>query len=967
MSTALDLILSDTESQIEVTVEIDSKHRITGVAKTWYFSTHLRGIESPSDAEFMPFLQPGKVLGPLTRSLTDDNLFSGLASTSPGQLTVTQRNADDDQLSTLLDYVFAGYSVRIKVGKVSDPYSFFVLFHTVTVQVDPTVELTPDGIQAVFPLSSVHSRLSEQRLNIGRYVGIPHCFEITNAPPTASVVAQASYNSAHDVKTFTLVYRFSNSTLPAAARNLLAKISTSTSNNFVLNYNTTGIIECQASISSVAAILHQSVNPLNNGAFHTVVWSLLDKTTSYLMIDNEVISTITPSGSVDLPAVGVRMARFLVGRHSDARIYNRYIPPEEARSISAVRSSGTDLGCVACWRMDDNTGSTFNDYSPTNADATVSGGVLNTDYKWSPTDLGEAQLAGRTFPLNLGIVLNAHAQLIDANRQRYRGNYSAIGWFTSTSMTTLTVKSQGTTLVGGGTDYTAPSNGGDGVFSMTNAESEPITYDLTPTGSSLENFFIPIVALDALDLVGVLTSSSRTSLAVLCPWIGGYWTDQETNVAQILSALLGNSGLFYCEDTDGRIKIGMFKPPVGYGPYLDPCIDMRGVPGNRITWGDLADQSSSFTLCCWVKLQIVAQTQYDWGVSEPNQGSIILIQKGGISGNYALWFQAVGVDAGKLKFRTAGITVSSPAGALSKAFVWYFVAGVFDDAGNTSKLYVAEEGTNLVEIASAASSGTPSTNSNGVWIGDSGQGAPWVAEQHVQIWNSAKNLSQLQSIMNTPPAGNESGLSFFAPLTEGTGSPFDLVSGTQGTITGTVQWAPKFTVDLLSTPSVKLKDFHHLNPAVEVVVGYAKNQFVLSDSDIDSGVSQTTRLALTLRGRDVRSELTELLDRFPNGRKILLVDDENKGTNKHTSVYDIESATRLLRALIQRFGIDNYIGTINFPPELNISRLACGLDIEDEVGIVTDFPSQLQVKRSFRVVSVSPNLLQLNTNVVVVG
>lgn len=959
MSLALDAILGDVEAILEVTVEIDSAKRSDGTLKTWYYSTHIREtgpIDAPANTTFLPFLQMGGTLGPLSQSLSEDVLFSGLASNSPGSLTLLQQVVDNDQLSELNDYVFAGYPVRIKFGRVDeDDYANgFVLFRTVTVAIDPIVQSVPNGLQATFQLSSVLGRLLDEPLILKRYLGIPTCAEVLTTVP----VAQASYNAAHDVTSFTLMYTVQVTSNPVADRNLIAKAISGTNLNFALIYKSSGFVECQVSIASVNTILHLSGTNLAGAPFHTIVWGLLDKTTSYLMIDGTIISTAIPSGTVNLPNAGVRMARFLVGRHVDARLYNRYIPPDEARGIAATRSDGQDLGCVGCWRFDDGGSATaVNDYSPTGADATWTPGVLNTDYRWTFSDLGEPEMAGQLYPLTIGNVLNAKAHLIDSVRERYRGNVDATGWHTSTSNTTLTVKSQGTVLTGGGTDYTAPADGGDGVFSMTTQEDEPITYDLLNTGTSEELIYPSNLAKSLLTQRTRFTSSDVANVSpmtVLCPWPSGYHTDQDATAQQAIKEILGESGMCYFEDSEGHLFIDMLLPPTGYGPYNEPCIDLLGVQGGVVNIDDLGDISGSCTICGWVKVNLADQTSYNFGTSEPNVGTAYIAAKPDLDGNYAVYFQSIGSNAGKLAFKIAGTTLYTPSGVIAP-YVWHFVACTFDDSGNTMKIYCAPLGSSLAEITSGANSSSPTTNNSGIRIGNP-SGFPWMSVQHLQVWNVVKNLSQLQSLMTTPPVGNESNLLVYAPLNEGVGDPVERVSLSAISLSATSrlpQWCPKLVVNLDETPSIKLTDYHHTHPSWNIITGYAKNYFRMVNSDIDAGVSQNDRLKLTREKLYARFESDSIRSRFKHAKRIEL----------SSLINDTESANRLLKILAYRFGTNNYVGSLAFPHGLNLSRLAVGLQIGDEVGVTGFVPSQLQTPLSFRVASVSPNPLQLATNV----
>lgn len=970
MSLTLDAILGNTSEVLEVIVEIDSAKRDDGTLKTWYYSTHPRetsGSQVPANTTFDPFLQLGGVLGPLSQSLSEDLLFSGLVSENPGSITLLQDNPSPDLLSSHNDYVFAGYEARIKIGiQSTDDYSSFEIIRTVTVAIDPVIQLTDNGLQSVFQFQSARKRMLEESLIIGRYVGIPTCAEVL----TTSAVAQASYNAAHDLKSFTIVYRINLAALPAANRNLIAKISNATSNNFVLNLTTAGFVQCTVSLAGVAATLHTSANNLADSEWHTIVWGLLDKTETYLMIDGRIISFLDEADlpdSVDRPAVGVRMARFLVGRHSDVRLYNKYVPPDEAAGEFSVRSSGTEIGCVGCWRMDDGGSATAaNDYSSTGADATWTG-VLNTDYRWTFSDLGEPDIAGQSHPLSVGNVINARAHLIDSFRERYRGNTDSAGWYSSGSNSTLTVRSQGTVLTPT-VDYSAPSNGGDGVFSMTSPEEEPITYSHLNFGTAVESVYASSIAHNILvnrtriDSADIL---NYEPLRVLCPWPSGYHTEQESTAQDALAEILGQAGMYYVEHPSGALRFDMFIPPVGYGPYGEPAFDWHGQQ-NGVGFGDVGDITSSCTICGWVKINLADQTAYDFGSSIPNAGTMYIVAKQSTAGNYAVWFQAIGASAGKFAFTIASTTLSVVPGSI-KPFTWYFFGCVFDDVANTMKIYLAPEGSSLIEADQVANSNSPSTNATSLVVGGGSQSSyNWFSAQHVQVYRSVKSISDLQALMVTPPTGSELDLAAYIPMNEGNGNPFEVVSNTEGTIFElgsifppiiTPVWAPKLVVDLDETPSVKLVDFHHLHPASEIVVKYAKNRYVMSDSDIDSGVSQNDRLSLTSPGKEVRLELRDVKDRFKNAKKITL----------DTAITDQESAQKLLRSILYRFGTDCYIGTLQFPSGINISRLACGLEIGDEIGITGTIPSQLQTPRSFRVVAVSPNLLQLSTTVVFAG
>lgn len=963
MSLALDTILSDIEAQLEVTVEIDSAKRSDGTLRTWYFSTRPRATgpgETPANTEFFPYLVLGGILGPLSQSLTEDSLFSGLAANNPGTVTIVQYIPDIDQLSVLNDYVFAGYALRIKIGRVTDIYELFETLRTTTVNIDPAIQLGTNGLQATFQLSGALTRMLEEPLKVKRYLGIPHCFRFL----TAVSAGTATKVAIHDAPRFTVGVKFRISAAPSIARRLWSKgITNPSSCHWWFQVETSGKVRFSSSSNTATDINYTSIANLCDTNWHTIIFSRDNDRTAYILIDSVRESSFTPAGPTDLSNTNLIFAGPGSGCTTDIvdfRLLDRYMTPDEAISYFSVRGNGDDLNIIGMWRFDDNSGAVANDYSSVGADATFTG-VVNTDYKWFQSDLGEPEMAGRPYPLIIGNVLNVEADLIDTNRERYRANTDAVDFFTSGSNSILVVRSQGTVLTGGGVSYVTDSSGGDGVFNTVSTEDEPITFDHLNNGTAEETTYLSSISQALLNyrIKAAIDVLNYEPLMLLCPWPGGYSTKDDTTAAQALQSILGQSGMHYREDVSGALWIDALIPPTGYGPYGEPCLDLWGRQNAGIDFGNVGGIGGSCTLCCWVKIAVNDQTAYNFGSSEPNVGSAYLIAKPNTAGNYALYFQSIGANAGKLAFRIAGTTLYSPVGIVTP-FVWHFVAAVFDDGGNTMKIYSAPQGSSLIEVASGSNSSSPTTNSNSLKIG--GTGYPWISIQHVEVWREAKNLAAIQALMTTPPVGNESNLMAYAPINEGRDDPVEIVNSVTGTVSvsipeeGLPRWCPKMTVNLDETPSVKLTDFHHPHPAGDIIVKYAKNQFPMSEGDIDTGVvSQNDRINLTRQWNDVRLENVDIKSRFKSAKRIVM----------ESAILDSVSAMRLLRLLAGRFGTDNYIGSLTFPPGLNISRLAVGLDIGEEIAVVSPIPSQLVNGMVFKVVSVSPNPLQLSTNIVI--
>lgn len=949
MSTVWDILSSDDPK--EVVVAIDSTKRSDYSAKTWYFSTHPR-----TDASYGDFPSYLRSIGPLSQALSED-LFTGLATISPGDLTLLQSVIDPDDLSQLHDYFFAGHQVRVYIGLQSstsfDPLDTFPIFSTHTVQTDPSINATGSGIEAVFPLASALERLFKTSLQTKRHLGIPSCVTYL----TQSGRASAAHIAAYESKSYTVMGRF-RVAAAQTTNGILMRHGSGTNKSLTVYIGSTGggasgKILFEASFAGVSTTMVTSPSTYMDGKWHSWVASLSDKSHAYLMIDREIVGEYTPNVSVDTQnaVMDIGLNAFTtIGSILQVAYFNRYMPPSEARIKSEMRLEGTETGCISLWRGDDNTGTTIDDYGSGANDATIAG-VQNTDWKWDASDLGEPELAGNHYPTLAGEVFNAQAILIDTNRERHRGNIDATDWYTSASNHTIVVKSRGTVLTGGGTDYTMPTNGGDGVFPTTSAEDEPVTFDLTKTSGSKPEAFLPTVGYDLLTHRAGITNIDSTQLArlsILCPWTAGWRTQASTTAGAALNEIFGKSGLAYYEDPDGNLFVDMLRPPVGYSPWGEPCVDFAGDGG--INFGDIGDISAtSCTLACWIKLNAVAESAATVPFSEQ-----YLIQKGN---NYTMSVTTTGASAGKLNFYVAGMTTTSPAG-LIEPNRWYFVAGVFDAAADTNKVYVAEAGDVLAEVNSAVNTGTAAANSDPLYVGGTGS-YTWGSIAGVQVWSSAAVLAtlNLQSTLGSQPAGNESNLVFYAPLNEGEGNVFDLVSDTEAAFPSTAHWVPRLVIDLDLTPSVALSDFHRVDPASEITVQHSRNWHPMNQSDIDTGVSQAAALDLKREWNEVSADFPEVLANYDQHRKVFL----------SSALTSQEGAERLFAVMETRFSEDRWIGKLTFPAGLDISSRACGLRIGAELSVRGSIPSQLSEARIFRVVAVAPDPIKRSTVVVFWG
>lgn len=951
---SLDTILASGELK-EVVVELDSAKRSDGTLKTWYYSVFFRetgSTDTPANTTMPQYLVS---VGPLSQGLSEDMLFAGLAASDPGSIVIVQPTPAVDQISQLIDYTFQGYECRVKIGLVSSLlYTDFVRYRTAIIESEPDIVLTSAGIQATVKLLSMTRRLEEEALIVNHYVGIPHCARFSTATASAVVPRIAAY----DLVRFTGMIRFRCTANPSATITLHSKVVSSTNNNWQLVLSTSGTVQLFGSGGGVADLQILSGN-MCDGTWKTVVFARDTNLTAYLMINNVVIGTDTalsgsPNAAVANLILNFRSSGTQAIDIQDARLYDRYIPPDEARGLSSIRSDGDDLGCIGLWRFDDNTSNKGNDYSANNNDTNAFGGTVNVDYSWQASDLGEPELAGRAYPIVIGEVFNATAQLIDGSRSRFRINDGPTPEIADSGIAALTVRSQGTVVTG---DYTLPTGSADGVMvtSTGASDDEPVTYDHLFTGAlNQQKLYVSKVFEKMLTGRTRLTSSNIDTLqvdalTVLCPWLAGYYSNQDTNAQVAAQEILGNSGLCYYDDENGKIVPDFWIPPYGYGPYGEPVLDFRGKAGNYVEFTDI-NAPSSFTIACWFKSSQLDQTAFNM-----SGGFFYLVSKGVAPANYALYFTSTGTNAGRFGFSEGVNEVVSPA-KLIKPDTWYFVAGVSNLTTFTSNIFLAEYGTSLVSVASGVA-GVPLSDGNPLRIGGFSNTYSWGSIQHAQLWTVAKTQSELQALMTTPPIGNESNLPFYASLNEGTGNPTNKVTGVAGTVNGTVQWAPKLVINLNDTPSVRLIEFHHIKPVYDILVQFARNRTLMDDSNIDLAITGDDRIELKREWKKAPYTNPTTQSRFKGARRIRL----------DSSLTDRESAQHLLRALVTRFGTDRYIGVLEFPAGLNISAQACGLKLMDEIGITAAVPSQLSALRSFRVVNVAHNPIKLSTNVTFCG
>jgi hypothetical protein len=932
----------------------------TELSRTWYFSTRSRlhgPSDTPANTEFFPYLLPYGSIGPLAQSLTEDTLFADIARVAPGSLQVVQEfpTSAGDRLSQLQEYVFDGREVRVMIGEAGSAYSGFYQRHTLRCAKDPDITLTDDGLQAQWQLASSLDRTLAEPLDVPRYAGIPHALKLLTATGQVNIPKVAS----HDASRFVAAIRFRASSI-TSTRRLFAKIVSGTDCHFLMDLLSGGSIHAITSSSGASDISEIFSLGLADSAWHVAALARDNDARVYLLVDRTVVKSWTPTGSTNLSNTSLNIGLSGGGDDlevCDARLYNRYIPPEELIGLLSSRATAGDLGLVGYWPFTDNAGGTVNDEGTGNSDGTIAG-VLNTDYSWGPSDLGEAELSGRPHPLAIGDFFNAQAHLIDNARERYRLSSE------DQSAAAVTIRSQGTTLSGGGVDYTLSDL--NRLAQMTAQEAEPVTFDYRHNSFPPDSYPSALareILINYTRLTSAMISERWDSMLNIVPARAGYYTDQENvTAAQVLKTLLGESGMYYTESELGLLYMDALLPPVGFGPFGDPAFDFNGGRASDIKFVgvDLSAGTSSMTMCGWINTPAVDGT----GGFSDTQTLYLPGTQLGTSYDY-LRFVNSGSQYTQIQFKAGtNARLDSPVNPLLP-FQWYFVAGVFNDTANTTTIYVAPLGGQLVAVAtSAVATGMRTAVSSDLTVGSrlGDDAVAWGALQHVQVYSVAKTLAELQAIMANPDASTTGRVRNIA-MNEGSGLPVESVSGVTGTAQGldhfTHRWAPKLVVDVDENPYVSLTEYRNTVPASHIDVQYARNWRPLSPGgEIDSGLSQTVRWSLMREHLSLPVWNDELRERHLFARRVL----------RDSPLSQYAGAYRLARMDAARFSVGRAVGRLSFPAATDdepapLSRRSLSLAVGDEIGIVSSVPVALAGGRSYRVTAVAPDPLSISNTI----
>lgn len=948
-------ILQDGQTAIEFVAEISHRDPETDTESVTYLSRHgTVPATGPSDTPpNQTFPSRLLSLGPIRESLNEDLLFSGLSSYELGGLTInntpTSSSPAPGPLDSWLNLSFAGKDVVIKAGAQGAAYSTFETIATGTSNGNPTFQENEISLD----LQSVFAKL-DIPLIVKRYTGIPTLFDFLTATGVVTVTRIAAY----DLSRFMGMIRFRSSAAPSATVRLFAKLVSGTNNNYQINLLTTGVIQYLASSSGAGDINIVSTVNLCDDKLHTIIFARDSSNFTYLLIDNKLIGTDVPSGAADLSVANIQFGFRGSGTQKvsvqDARLYSTYLSSDEAIAVSSTFVDGTETGLVGSWKFDDNGGATITDYS-SNANNGTAGGVENTNFAWSPSDVGDPELAGLTMPIVYGDVFNAPLDLIDTVNERHRW-HDGLSLALTTYSVELTVKVKGVPIaVGVDWDHQPIGNKSFGVIETTSEIDQPATFDTeVDTPGSYPNAVIESLLVDrgGFNNAADIRLDWLDAMSYLLPSPSGVFVKgSDRTLSQVVGEYLtGIGGHMRLDMPTGKFLPSHLLPPVGPSPVDedDSVLEFVGNSEDSIDFGNIANPTSSMTLACWFMSHR--------GLQDSSAGSFSvspLIDKLGsyellIMSDGAIGFGITSVGSGTL---FSGVFTVKPN-------TWYFLLATFDDTANTRNIFMAERGGTLVSIAGETSVvGSPSTNSNSLTIGGRpNSNLPHLGSiSHAQVWSKAHTLAQAQTLMDqfeagTPLVGNEANLLFYAKINDGVGSTTvqNLVGPTTGTISGLCRWAPQLILDFTtSQPNGSIDSISRLIPAGDIEIRYNVNHSPLTQSDIAASVTDEDALPLKRPYLTVKPDRADIKADFPQTRSILL-----------TSPFSKQSAAVYLYNLLSaRFGPDNMLVNVS-----GISRDAMLLSLTDEIRVIGSHAS-LSSGVHFRVVEkFNSSLDELTTN-----
>lgn len=936
-------ILRDGVTQIDYVVEITYRNPATDTVTTIYLSRHgtVPGTgpsDTPPNESF-----PGRVLslGPLSETLDNDLNLSGPARYEIGNVKIDNTPTSPTSggpYDAWASYSFAGRKMVIWAGAQGAAFSTYEIIRTATVRGEPLFV----GTEIDFGLQSTLSRL-DIPLIVNRYTGNPSSVRMKNS----STIATAPHTAAYDLSSFTIAISFRTSTAPSSGNivYLMSKALSGTNNNWIMYIDNT-VLSVSLSVGGVSTVVASpSISGYVDGKWHTVALAAKSSETVYCMIDGVLIATLAISGIPDRPTTdlnyGLRSSFTQNVDIQDGIIFNTYLTPDEARSLISTRLIGDETGLVALHRFDDGGGAAVSDYSLTNNDATLLG-TSPTDYEWISSGRGMPEQAGSPMPIIYGDVFNAPLDLIDSSLEHHRwhdGESSAI----STYNTTLTVKSQGVPLTPV-TDWNFVTNSSSGEISTTDEIGQPATFD---TSNDIPGSYPNAVIEHLMTERGGFNNAADINLnwldaiSRLMPVKTSVYIGEDAGLGDKLGSYVSGLGAHVrLERETDKFIFSQVLPAIGPGPYAsdEPVLEFIGGPTDAVNFGDIANPTSSMSVACWFRSLR--------GLQVPASGysNTALVSKDSGSGGYYLQQ----TSTGGIEFFIRNLGSLGTDHFVVKPGRWYFVMGTFDDAADTMKIFLGELGGSLIEISSRTLVGSPTTTAVDLTVGGNGSYVMIGGICHVHVWSKSHTLAQAQSLMNTPPVGNEASLLFYAPMNDGVDSGLvvnQLVGSTTGTIEGLCRWSPQLTIDLTISDNGDITSFGQVIPAGDIDVEYAINYSPMSQSDIPS-VSDEDALELKLPSKHLRLIRQSVKDDYEQTRTISVT----------SPLTERIAAAYLVNLLGNRFNPGRLTADVS-----DIHRDAMLLNLTDEVR-VKSYQYGLSSGVHFRVASKTNDLSTLMTS-----
>lgn len=866
----------------------------TGVVYVSFGSTvpQTESTDTPASKTFAARLNDP---GTLSLQLSEDLIFSGIAQSQLGEVMLDNTPAGNDTAGPFdgwLSLTFAGRDYTLYGGEAGTAFSTFEVLRTEKISGEPRVSATEVRVSLLSPMERLNVPLI-----VDHYVGIPTCIEGL----TTSFQVNVPHIADYDVTDFTIFFRFNLAGNPAANRNLILKETAFNNRNFLIQHRTDGGFDCYASIGGVSNLLLNTTADYADGNWHTLVWSLLDKTTTYLMLDGAVIDTETAAlvaGSVNVQTAQISMAlAYSGGKFCDARLYNAYLSPDEARSILNTRIDGDETGVVGSWAFEDGSGAVVTDNSP-NANHGAIAGTIDVAWKWSPTDLGMRELAGQAMPIVHGMVMHAPADLIDDSEERYRIRDKVANTLAA-DPPVLYSKAVELELV---TDYT---DEGGGVYQTTSEVDEPVTFAYTiqsEDGSAYPDLIAEWIVKRGGFLSSAISTPALNELRFILPFQSGWFhSGQSAQLQTVIHDLLVGGGSHLRQDAAGLFVPGYLLPTVSPGPYSseEAVIDFHG--NGSVNFGSLGGQTGSHSRVFWIKnltFGLSARVVDTPIARKSGQYSIILTTNG-----------ALRVEHDEL----------SPSGIETAANIlpieaWWCAVVTYNVSTGVRNLYFGPAGGGAVARASDTTTGSIADPGGDLIVGNLAGSI-----SHLIEYDKVLSGAEINAIMSTPPVAGASNLTFYSSMTDGKGSTVkEIVSGGVGTLTSACKWAPQVTFDMATAGATFTP--RQLIPASKVVVGFKENFKPLTESEIADGVSRKDRVPFKRQRQSVPVENPDARTDYLDTRSEVL----------RSPFYLRSQAQALARNVLSRLGPNRSAGVLE-----NGGRDAVSLDLTDEIRIVT--------------------------------